>query len=195
MRWSSGGRAIVTSVCAGDLITVGLALAAGEDPTAEDVNHDNQPPHLVYVPEFTGSDAVVGTVGGVSAPPLHPLEYRVDLVAFWCPYNGQIALDGGGGRPPIVPVAYDVWWERVRCAARPPDDPTFVLRKVGAPVRVPRGAYAVSVPVSTAITFYAGVPQTFTIDPGQRFLLGSLAFGQIGPSGATIQAIAFHLRL
>jgi hypothetical protein len=198
MQWRTGRRHNVTSVCAGDLITVRLALAAGESGETDDVNAQYQQPHLVYAPSFSGEGVLKGTVGGQTAPSSDPLEYRVDLCALWCPYNGQIALDGGGGLEEASNALYDVWFERVRCAPRPPDDPTFMLRKVDDPVRVPRGAYAVSVPQTASIAFRAGVQQTFSIDPGQRFLLGGLSVGTVEPGiagpGGTIQAIVFHLR-
>lgn len=195
MIWRSGNRNQVTSVCAGDLISVRLARAAGEPDDREQPNLDGQQPHLIYVPQFSG-DGKPGFVGGQTAPVTasQKLEYRVDLVAFWCPYNGQIEIDGGGGRDPGDQVTYDVWYERCRCAPRPPDDPTFTLRRVDSALPVPRGAYAVTVPQTASITFQFGDPQTFSIDPGQRFVLGALAFGTFSPAVVVIDAIAFHLR-
>jgi hypothetical protein len=185
----------VTDVCAGDLVTVRLALAPGEADDVERPNLQALPIHLVYAPRFSGGDDDErGTVGGQLAPTLHPLEYRVDLVALWCPYHGQVALDGGGGRSADDQVNYFVWYERVRCAERPLDDPTLLLRDVGGPTPIPRGAYAVSVPVPYDVRFLSGVPLVLTLSPGQRFALGSLALGAFAGDTYVLPAITFHLR-
>lgn len=190
MVWSSGGRSgVVVEVCPGDLVTVRIAKTGGAD---EDPDAAFHPAHLVYAPKFGGrTEAGHASIGGMAAPTTDRLEYRLDFAPLWCPREGQIYLDGGGGRGP---VSYSVFYERARCASRPPDDPTFTLRRVTGAATIPRGAYAVSVPASSAIAFGA-VPHNITISPGQRFPLGVLAIETFQPVAGTLEAVAFHVRI
>ncbi len=191
-QWQSGTRSsVMVSACAGDLITVRVLRRGAAE---EEVDAAYRPPHLIYAPTFGGGcEAGPTTVGGMAAPKTEdPLEYRVDLAPLWCPYDGQIFLDGGGGRGP---VDYDLFFERGRRALKPCEDPTFTLRKVTGAVAMPRGAYAVSVPVALSLSFGPAAVHTFTVQPGQRFPLGSLAFGTVAPGGSDpVEALAFHVR-
>ncbi|EYF01892.1 hypothetical protein [Chondromyces apiculatus] len=188
ITWRSGERSpVFADVCADDLLCVRLALV---DPgEVEDVGAGYRLPHLVYLPAFGGRGTNrPGIVGGMDAPTDDRLEYRVDLAPLFCPYQGQVCLDGGRG------AEYRVHYERARCASRHVDDPTLTLHRVGGRVDVPRGAYALSVVDNCELRFGPDATQVHPMHPTVRWPLGFRAMGWVEPADSIVHSIAFHLR-
>ena len=188
--WQSGTRSgKLLDTCPNDLITVRLAHQSGIAETTR----EGYLPHLVFVPAFKGRDARPNEYGGESPPTGDPIEFRVNLEPFWCPYRGEIYLDGGGAS-----ALYEVTYERTRSVPRPREEPVITRHGVTTvPQKISRGVFAVSAgaTVSTAAFTHAGTPFVLTIAPGIRVPLGCLAQGAVAATSGVIESLHFHVRL
>jgi len=185
--WTSGSRAFLCNVCAGDLIEVRLKSAvAGPGPAPAELAVNGYVPHLVYVPEFGHNHKDL--IGGEQDKD-DPNEWRVNLQPIVCPYRGGLYLDGGAG------VAYDVRIKRARCREFYPW--TITLRDIGvAPIAVPQGVYAIEAPRDVAVTLDShGDILNLSLTAGVRFELGHLSQGTIASPAATIEALTCHVRI
>jgi hypothetical protein len=193
VTWISGSRSTaLIQVCPGDLVLPRLTKIAGP---GERPGLDGRIPHLVYVPGFHGRDACPGQMGGDSPTLTDPLEYRVDIAPFWCPYEGTIYLDGGGAGG-VLPTTHSVVFSRTRLAQRPQHDPTYSLLNITTSSAVPRGAYRVAGPDYQSVEFTGVGGLTTILQVGEQGLhIPAALAGSVRGVGAALDALTFWVRL
>jgi len=194
VKWTSGARSSkLLDVCPGDLVIPRLTKTSGP---GERPGPDGRVPHLVYVPRFEGRDACPGQMGGERPTAADPIEYRVDIAPIWCPYEGELYLDGGGAGG-VVPNAFDVIFSRTRQAPQPLHDPTYSLITITAPSNVPRGAYRVAGPDYQSVQFVGVGGLSKVLQVGERGIdIPAALAGTVAPTVAgPIDALSFWVRL